>query len=222
MNDIHIDFDRTARQGFPEIIYGEYKTIDQLVNIVGQYNEKRCACLITRLQKDKGEELCKNFSEGKYNSNARSFVMQFTIPKTISGLVGILSAGTSDTMIACEVQETLGFLGLDYITFLDKGVAGIHRLQEAWPELSTADVIICIAGFEGALASVVGGIAPQPVIAVPTSIGYGVAKNGRAALDAMLASCALGITVVNIDNGCGAALAAYRILGRNRKYDGFT
>ena len=145
MNDIHLDFDRTARQGFPEIVYGEYKTIDQLVHIVGQYKEKQCACLITRLQKDKGEELSKYFLEGKYNAKARSFVMQFSSPKAIPGIVGILSAGTSDIMIACEAQETLSFLGLNYIPFLDKGVAGIHRLHEAWHELSTVDVIICIA-----------------------------------------------------------------------------
>ncbi|MBF0441937.1 MAG: nickel pincer cofactor biosynthesis protein LarB [Oligoflexales bacterium] len=213
MTVCEIDFEREERQGFPEFIFGESKSLSQLVEIAGTFEQRSLPCLITRLQSDKGRELMSLFKNGKYNEEARTFILGSPSEKrVIKGHVAIVGAGTSDMSVAAEAAEVLSFLGVNSVLHMDKGVAGIHRLYNALSEIKKSRVIICIAGFEGALPSVLGGLVRQPLIAVPTSTGYGVASGGEVALRAMLSSCAAGISVVNIDNGFGAALAAYRIL----------
>lgn len=214
MNDVRLDFARESRLGFPEIVYGQHKSSAQLERILATYLELKKNVLITRVQADKATLLLAAAPGARYRDEARTFSLMFETPATLPGKVGIVCAGTSDMPVVSEAEETLTFLGVSVESYNDVGVAGIHRLLNVLPRLADCDVLICVAGFEGALASVLGGLAPQPIIAVPTSVGYGVAEGGHAALNAMLASCANGITVVNIDNGYGAALAAVRILKR--------
>lgn len=213
-NDLTLDTSREARLGFPEIVYGQHKSPAQLGHILEIYLEGRKNLLITRLQAEKAAPLLAAAPAARHNSEAKTFSLMFEPPRALPGRVAVVCAGTSDTPVVSEAEETLAFLGAASVSFKDVGVAGIGRLFKVLPQFSDCDVVICVAGFEGALASVLGGLLPQPIIAVPTSVGYGVAEGGHAALNAMLASCANGITVVNIDNGYGAALAAVRILGR--------
>lgn len=212
--DVTLDFDRESRLGFPEVVYGQHKSAAQLRRIVELHLELQKNLLVTRLQADKVPALLEAAPNALYHDEARTLSVVFSLPETLSGKVGIVCAGTSDIPVVGEIEETLAFLGVQVESYKDVGVAGIQRLFGVLPQLRACDVVICVAGFEGALASVLGGLLPQPLIAVPTSVGYGVAEGGRAALNAMLASCANGITVVNIDNGYGAALAAVRILQR--------
>jgi len=206
--DLHIDFGREQRLGFPEIIYGEHKSADQLQRIARQCAEQQHNILISRCQPEKAATL----EGGAYDEPARTWVKLHTPPKVLPGKVAVVSAGTSDAPVVGECANTLEFLGIDALRIQDVGVAAIHRLLSRLDEILASDVVICVAGFEGALASVLAGQCPQPVIAIPTSVGYGVAKDGYAALHGMLASCANGLMVMNIDNGVGAALAARRIL----------
>ena len=206
--DLHIDFGRGQRLGFPEIIYGEHKSADQLQRIVRQCAEKQHNVLISRCQPEKAALL----TGGTYDPLARTWVNEFAPPPLLPGKVAVVSAGTSDAPVVGECVNTLAFLGLEALSIQDVGVAAIHRLLSRLDEILACDVVVCVAGFEGALASVLAGQCPQPVIAVPTGVGYGVAKDGYAALHGMLASCANGLMVMNIDNGVGAALAARRIL----------
>lgn len=206
--DLHIDFSREQRLGFPEIIYGEHKSADQLLRIIGQCEAKQHNILISRCQPEKARTL----PGGAYDETARTWIRLFHPPAPLPGTVAVVSAGTSDAPVVAECVNTLGFLGIQTKSFQDIGVAAIHRLLSRLDEILTFDVIVCVAGFEGALASVLAGQCPQPVIAVPAGVGYGVAKDGVAALHGMLASCANGLMVMNIDNGIGAALAARRIL----------
>ena len=212
MSEFEIDHRRDERLGFPEIIYGEGKSEDQLEGILTEYKAEQKNVLITRLQPEKARYLLGTHSEGIYDPVAHTFIILYTCPYNVRGTVGILSGGTSDIPVVKETANTLAFLGYEPICYNDIGVAGIHRFLSKTEVLKECDLIITVAGFEGALASVAGGLLPQPIIAVPTSVGYGVASDGRTALHAMLASCANGILVTNIDNGCGAALAAARIL----------
>lgn len=214
MNDVALDLAREARLGFPEIIYGQHKSPAQLERILGTYRELKKNLLITRVQPEKASTLLTITRSARYDEEARTLSLIFEVPEALPGRVGVVCAGTSDMPVVREAEETLTFLGVNVESHNDVGVAGIQRLFGVLPRLAGCDVLICVAGFEGALASVLGGLVPQPVIAVPTSVGYGVAEGGHAALNAMLASCANGITVVNIDNGYGAALAAFRILKR--------
>ncbi len=206
--DVTFDFSRRERLGFPEIVYGESKSIDQLQRILNQCREKDHPVLISRCQPEKAEEL----SDGTYDAVARTWLWQSNPPPQRPGKVAVLSGGTADAPIVAECINVLTFLGLKCKSFQDVGVASVQRFLKHLPELEQFDVLIVVAGFEGALASVVAGQCPQPVIGVPTSVGYGVAVNGNAALNAMLASCANGLMVMNVDNGVGAALAAGRIL----------
>lgn len=206
--DLHIDFAREERLGFPEIIYGEHKSADQLQRIVRQCVERRHNVLISRCQAEKAAVL----EGGEYDVVASTWVKQLTPPRQLPGRVAVVSAGTSDAAVVSECANTLGFLGIEALRIQDVGVAALHRLLSRLDEILGCDVVICVAGFEGALASVLAGQCPQPVIAIPASVGYGVAKDGYAALHGMLASCANGLMVMNIDNGVGAALAARRIL----------
>jgi len=205
-DEIHLDRERAERTGVPEIIYGESKSVEQLQAILRQLEGE--TALVTRLQADKAAQL-----PGEYDPVARC--LMFGESKAAAerlGPVGIVSAGTSDAPVAREALLTLQHLGIEARLIQDVGVAGLHRLLGRLPELSDCKIFICVAGFEGALPSVLTGLVKQPVIGLPTSVGYGVSEGGQAALTSMLASCAGGLLVVNIDNGCGAALAAARIL----------
>jgi NCAIR mutase (PurE)-related protein len=206
--DIEFDFSRRERLGFPEIIYGEAKSVDQLQRIVTQCRERAHPVLISRCQPEKAAAL----KDGHYDSVARTWIWQPAQSPAPTGKVAILSGGTADAPVVTECENTLRFLGVNTRSFQDVGVAAIQRFLNHLHELADYQVLIVVAGFEGALASVVAGQCPQPVIGVPTSVGYGVATGGTAALHAMLASCANGLMVMNVDNGVGAALAAKRIL----------
>lgn len=217
MNADHIDFERSERLGFPEFVFGEAKSTEQIATILEQFQARGAACLVTRLQSEKAEALATQFPDAVWDPVSRTLRLGDNQPPTGDGAVAIIAAGTSDAPVVAEADAVLRFLGTETLVFVDKGVAGIHRLMSSLPELKAADVVICVAGFEGALPSVLSGLVRQPVIGVPTSVGYGVAEGGTTALHAMLASCANGLTVVNIDNGFGAAIAARRILNLGRK-----
>jgi len=212
MNEIDLDFQRQERQGFPELVYGEYKTTEQISQIIGQHREKGANPLVTRIQPEKAEAVLSDHPDLDHDLLARTLILKLYEPARRIGHIGIVSAGTSDVPVVSECVQTAGFLGYEVTAFNDVGVAGIHRLQRRLPDLEDCDVLICVAGFEGALPSVLAGLVGQPVIGVPTSVGYGVSEDGKAALHAMLCSCATGMTVTNIDNGCGAVMAACRIL----------
>jgi len=207
--DVEFDFHRRERLGFPEIVYGEAKSADQLRRIVAECRAKRHPVLISRCQPEKVRDL----ENGHYDEVARTWIHQPDPPPVFPGRVAVISGGTADAPVVRECVNTLRFLGIECGDIQDVGVAAIHRILTRLEEVSTYDVLVCVAGFEGALASVVAGQCPQPVIGVPTGVGYGVAAGGRAALHAMLGSCANGLMVMNVDNGVGAALAARRILG---------
>jgi len=210
-----IDHHRELRQGVPEIILGENKSVEQLQAILATMHKCGSNILATRLGADKAELLLKQYPEGDYDRDARTFcLVQKPIEESGRGTVMVVCAGTSDIPVAREATVTARMLGNRVEELVDVGVAGIHRLLARGEQLQKAAVIIVIAGMEGALPSVIGGLVAVPVIAVPTSVGYGAAFGGIAALLGMLNSCASGVTVVNIDNGFGAAFAANRI---NRK-----
>lgn len=206
--DIHFDFDRDQRVGFPEIIYGESKSADQLQRIIAQCRARKRNILISRCSPEKA----KTFDGGTYDTVASTWSELLYPSAPCPGSVCVVSAGTADAPVVHECLRTLEYLGIAADNVQDVGVAGIHRLFKRLPEIEQHDVVICCAGFEGALASVLGGLLKAPIIAVPTSVGYGVAEKGQAALNGMLASCANGLAVMNIDNGVGAALTARRIL----------
>ncbi|MCP4291606.1 MAG: nickel pincer cofactor biosynthesis protein LarB [bacterium] len=207
-----IDFEREERLGFPEFVFGEAKTVKQITEILHVFQARGSSCLVTRLQESKGATLVDTVENCVYDPISRTLLCGENLPPKKCGTVGIIAAGTSDTPVVSEAAAVLNFLGMPIRIFVDKGVAGIHRLHAVMPDIESIDVLICIAGFEGALPSVLSGLVRQPIIGVPTSVGYGVAEGGTTALHAMLASCANGLTVVNIDNGFGAAIAAARIL----------
>lgn len=210
-----IDHHRELRQGVPEVILGEGKSLEQLKIILSAMVRQKRNILVTRLDQEKATALCNQFPEGEYDNDARTFrLVQQKIEMTGAGKILVICAGTSDLPVAKEAAITARMLGNEVEELVDVGVAGIHRLLARQELLQKAAVLIVVAGMEGALPSVVGGLVAKPVIAVPTSVGYGAAFGGVAALLGMLNSCASGVTVVNIDNGFGAAFAANRI---NRK-----
>lgn len=207
-----IDHHRELRQGTAEVILGESKSTDQLLAIVEKMVERGSNILITRLDREKAQTLIKLHPAATYDSDGRTFTLvQRTVEITGRGKIAVVCAGTSDIPVAREATVTARLLGNEVEEIVDVGVAGIHRLLARTERLREASVIIVVAGMEGALPSVVGGLVAVPVIAVPTSVGYGAAFGGVAALLGMLNSCASGVTVVNIDNGFGAAFAASRI-----------
>jgi hypothetical protein len=212
VGDAVIDHHRELRQGAPEVIFGEGKTSAQLQTIIGRMSEKGSNILATRLDAEKAETLTATFPKAEYDPTARTLtLLNKPIEMSGRGKILIVCAGTSDLPVAREASVTAKMLGNEVEEMVDVGVAGIHRLLAKTETLHAASVIIVVAGMEGALPSVVGGMVAVPVIAVPTSIGYGAAFGGIAALLGMLNSCASGVTVVNIDNGFGAAFAANRI-----------
>lgn len=218
MDDFNLDHDRDNRLGFPEVIYGAAKPVELLTRILGEYQSKSQNALITKLQQDKGEALLEQFPDSFFDPTSGCFLLKLNDEKPTANNVAILSAGSSDQHVVNEAYYTFNLLEETATRFNDIGVAGIHRLMSRLDEIKQYKAIIVVAGFEGALPSVVGGLLKQPIIAVPTSTGYGVAAGGHTALHGMLSSCANGITVTNIDNGYGAAMAAYRIL-QARKSD---
>ena len=208
-----VDHHRALRQGVPEVILGEGKTAEQIVGIARELARMGQNVLVTRIDNEKAAVLVRDMPGVKHSAMARTCTFEQTAIPPLSDLkVALVSAGTSDMPVAEECAETMRMLGASFERVFDVGVAGIHRLLHKRPILEEAGVVIVIAGMEGALASVVGGLVDVPVIAVPTSVGYGAAFNGLAATLGMLTSCASGITVCNIDNGFGAAFAAVRIL----------
>ncbi len=213
-----LDTHRELRQGLPEAIFAQGKTTEQVVSIATRLLETTSSpVLATRCTPETARALVKEHPDAVHHEAAKLVVLRSAEPAQRSeatGHVSVVCAGTSDLPVAYEALHTSRALGAWATHLNDVGVAGLHRLLEAQDELHKADVVIVVAGMEGALASLVGGIASAPVIAVPTSIGYGSSFEGLAALLAMLNSCAAGITVTNIDNGFGAAVAAHRILNR--------
>ena len=208
-----IDHHRTLRQGTPEVVFGEGKSLDHLRTITAEMTKAGHNVLITRLGADKATALQVDHPSMKYNDVARVARLEPNAPvMRPCAPVAVVSAGTSDIPVAEEALETLAAIGVPATPVFDVGVAGIHRLLGRSDDLEKASIAIVIAGMEGALPSVVGGIVACPVIAVPTAVGYGTALGGFTALFSMLTSCASGITVVNIDNGFGAAMAAHRML----------
>lgn len=208
-----VDHHRGLRQGMPEVILAQSKTAEQVAGIAKEIARTGQNVLITRLSPEQAAVVARNLPGLAYASLSRTATLEQTpIPELGSGRVALVSAGTSDLPVAEECAETMRMLGVGFDRVYDVGVAGIHRLLHKRAMFNRAKVVIVIAGIEGALASVLGGLVEVPVIAVPTSVGYGAAFEGVAALLGMLTSCASGITVVNIDNGFGAAFAAARIL----------
>jgi NCAIR mutase (PurE)-related protein len=208
-----VDHHRALRQGLPEVVYCAGKTPGQVVTICEVLARESGGFLATRASDEQAAALGKRFPGARWNQLARTVVLPAERPSTpVGSPVLVVSAGTSDLPVAEEAVEVALASGLAVERLTDVGVAGLHRLLSASEALRRAGAIIVVAGMEGALPSVVGGLVAVPVIAVPTSIGYGASFGGLAALLAMLNSCAAGVTVVNIDNGFGAAVAAFRIL----------
>lgn len=208
-----IDHDRKSRCGFPEFIYGAGKNLKQISEIIPSILKRKNPVLVTRIDAATGKKLCKKFPEAEYDELARTLVIrQKKSGKKPSGNILVVTAGTSDLGVALEAKYTAELCGCGVEVISDVGVAGIHRLFAEADRLRRADAVIVVAGMEGALPSAVGGLVSCPVIAVPTSVGYGASLNGFTALFCMLSSCASGITTVNIDNGFGAACAAVRIV----------
>jgi len=210
-----IDHHRALRQGFPEVVFGAGKTVEQIVGIAERVAAHGDGLLVTRADEAAQAALARRFPEARVNSLARTVRVSATLeestPSSTSTIL-IVTAGTSDLPVAEEAAETAAAVGCITARLTDVGVAGIHRLLAGRSQLADAAVIIVVAGMDGALPSVVGGLVSAPVIAVPTSVGYGASFGGIAALLTMLNSCAAGVTVVNIDNGFGAAMAAARII----------
>jgi len=204
-----IDHHRSLRKGFPEVIWGEGKSSGQILSIVKQLRKKGQNVLITRLEKSKAADIRKVFPKSRYYpaSNVLTYLTQPVKPAG-KGTILVITAGTTDIPVAEEAVVTAQVMGNRVETLYDVGVAGIHRLLAERERLESARVLIVVAGMEGALPSVVGGLVDRPVIAVPTSIGYGTSFGGVTALLAMLNSCASGVAVVNIDNGFGAGYIA--------------
>jgi len=211
-----VDHHRALRQGFPEVIYGQGKTVAQMQTIISALLDKGSNVLATRINSAKGRKLLELFPEALYHQDARALTIEKhpVIPRG-RGKILVVCAGTSDIPVAAEAVLTARLMGNEVEQLFDVGVAGLHRLLSRRHLLSEASVVIVVAGMEGALPSVVGGLVDKPVIAVPTSVGYGAAFHGVAALLGMLNSCAAGVTVVNINNGFGAAYAA-SLINRDR------
>lgn len=208
-----VDHHRSLRMGMPEVVLAQAKTAEQIVGICRRLIEKRQNVLVTRLDAAKAAEVKRELPELTYAELARVATFEHDAVEPRAGHpVAIVTAGTSDLPVAEEAAETLRMSGIPFERVYDAGVAGIHRLVGELPVLRHAPAVIVVAGMEGALPSVVGGLVGSPIVAVPTSVGYGAALGGFTALFGMLTSCAAGVTVVNIDNGFGAAMAVLRML----------
>ncbi len=204
-----VDHHRSLRKGFPEVIWGEGKTSTQILTIMKQLKQKGQNILITRLEEKKATAVKRVFPKSQYYPLSRVLTyLTHPVKSEGKGIILVITAGTTDIPVAEEAALTARFMGNRVETLYDVGVSGIHRLLAEREKLEKARVLIVVAGMEGALPSVVGGLVDRPVIAVPTSVGYGASFGGIAALLAMLNSCASGVAVVNIDNGFGAGFIA--------------
>ena len=211
--DIRFDFDRHNRLGIIEAIWGEHKSVEQLKKVAQEVLKKDEFVFITRINESKARCLQDIYSNAIFISDANCLVIGENANKVESDkTVAIVSGGSSDLKVSLEVKTALEIYGITCETFIDVGVAGLHRLLSQLDRINEHDLIIVCAGMEGALATVIGGLLAQPIIGVPVSVGYGVSKDGMVALNSMLASCSPGIMVMNIDNGYGAAMAALRII----------
>ncbi|MBU1055192.1 MAG: nickel pincer cofactor biosynthesis protein LarB [Proteobacteria bacterium] len=212
----HIDHNRSLRKGFPEVIFGEGKTANQITGIMEKMALQEENILVTRIAQDKADAVLSKFTEAVYHDDAKMIVWkkQKKAENKGRGKILVISAGTSDIPVAKEAYITAQTMGNEVESVFDVGVAGIHRLFDHSKMIRDASVLIVVAGMEGALPSVVAGMVSRPVIAVPTSVGYGVSMGGLTALFAMLNSCSSNIAVVNIDNGFGAGYMA-SIINRN-------
>ncbi len=212
--DVLFDFDRAARIGLPESVFCQGKSFEAVGALLRKFARgSGHPILFTRLAPDVFERMPQDVREGiDYHAPSRTAWGE-TLPARAGGRVAIVSAGTSDGAVAWEAGRTLTYLGVEHTMFEDCGVAGLWRLIDRVSAINTHDVVIVVAGMDAALASVMGGLTAKPLLAVPTSVGYGVALGGESALHSMLASCAPGVSVFNIDNGYGAACAAARIMG---------
>jgi len=211
--DIRFDFQRRERIGLIEAIWGQDKSIDQLKRLSENVLGKNEVVFITRINSKKAKYLLNLYDDARFYEEANCLIIGENLKKLNSNKkVAIISGGSSDLAVTLEAQLALEIYGVNCKSFIDVGVAGLHRLISELEEINKYDVLIVCAGMEGALATVVGGLLAQPIIAVPVSVGYGVSQNGETALNSMLSSCSPGIAVMNIDNGYGAAMAALRII----------
>ena len=211
--DIKFDFQRRERLGLIEAIWGQDKSVDQLKRLSENVLSKNEIVFITRITCEKANYLLDLYDDARFYEKASCLIIGKNLNKiNTNKKVAIISGGSSDLPVTLEAQLALEIYGLNCQSFIDVGVAGLHRLMSQLDEINKYDVLIVCAGMEGALATVVGGLLAQPIIAVPVSVGYGVSKNGETALNSMLSSCSPGIAVMNIDNGYGAAMAALRII----------
>lgn len=206
-----VDTHRALRQGLPEVVFGQGKTKEQLIDITGALFGAHGSALVTRIDTEKAGALAAAFPNGIHEPVSRTFRIGRVEGVATAGTVLVVTAGTSDRPVAEEAAVCAAFFGNEVARVNDVGVAGLHRLAARRAELEAASVIIAVAGMEGALPSVVAGLVSRPVIAVPTSVGYGASFGGLSALLSMMTSCAAGIGVVNIDNGFGAAVLATSI-----------
>ena len=219
----NVDTDRRRRRGFPEVIYCASKTSEQIAAIARALLDAEGLAFGTRCEREAAERAIAALGEGEYDPVSRTIVAGTPYPQFTAVTTAVIAAGTSDLPVAEEACRTLETFGAPVDRIYDVGVAGLHRLLSRREQIEQAGVLIVVAGMEGALPSVMGGLFGQPIIAVPTSVGYGAALGGLTPLMAMLTSCASGITVVNIDNGFGAAMAALSILraiGRTQNSEG--
>ena len=214
MQDFTLDFDRMRRVGFPEVVLAQGKSAEQIAEICRQLARAHDV-LVTRLTPEKWEELSTTPLPGRARYDGRSGTLLLSVGKPmrqIEGTVAVVTGGTADTAVAEEARSTLEYLGVSSSLVPDVGVAGVLRLLSRLEEIEKANVVIAVAGMEASLFSVIAGLVGRPVIAVPTSRGYGASLEGIASLLSAVTSCANGITAVNIDSGYAAAMAAYRIL----------
>jgi NCAIR mutase (PurE)-related protein len=212
-----LDHHRALRRGFPEAVFGAGKTPEQVVAIVERITARGQRVLVTRTTSEVHAKVAAVRPEARFHEAAHCLTVESEPPLALPGRIAIAAAGTSDLPVAEEAAVTAEFHGAEVERIYDVGVAGLHRLLDRTPTMRNADVVIVVAGMEGALPSVVAGLVEVPVVAVPTSVGYGASFHGLAALLAMLNSCASGVGVVNIDNGFGAAHLACLIL-RGRRH----
>ena len=222
LGEVQLDLDRRRRCGYPEVVYGQGKTVASMEKIFNRLISEGVDVLATRVAPEAAEELSRTFPATRYNPVARTFRIaaggassaESSSKRTREPLVAIVTAGTSDFPVAEEARETLDWMGVATVMVQDVGVAGPHRLPEQLHRIENADAVVVVAGMEGALPSVVGGYVACPVIAVPTSVGYGASFGGLAALFSMLNSCAANVTVVNVDAGFKAGYVAGLIAQR--------
>jgi pyridinium-3,5-biscarboxylic acid mononucleotide synthase len=234
LGDVTLDLDRRRRCGFPEVVFGQSKSVESLAKVFRRLLDERQPVLATRIEAEKAKVLMREFPNGRYHEVARTFRIDFShdgmpthcvgapVPTTV-GRVAIVTAGTSDIPVAEEVRETADWIGAGTDLIVDVGVAGPQRLLDKLDRIVGSDAVVVVAGMEAALASVVGGYVACPVIAVPTSIGYGASFGGITALLGMLNSCAANVSVVNIDAGFKAGYIAGMIAvgaGRRRAGEG--